>query len=85
MKMKPTAVLANRTSPPYNGVVATLTLEYWTHGGWYVGRLREVPEALSQGKTLGELRRNIKDAYALLMADRPSPPRPAKTKPIRIG
>ncbi len=33
--------------------------------GWLVGQLAEVPEILSQGKTLEELRDNLKDALYL--------------------
>ena len=31
----------------------TFTLEYW-HDGWYVGKLREVPDVFSQGETIKE-------------------------------
>jgi len=42
-----------------------LTLDYWKDGRWYVGRLREVPGVISQGRTLAELKANIADAYKL--------------------
>lgn len=45
------------------------TLEYWMDDGWYVGRLKEIPNVLSQGETLEELQENIRDAYQLVMAD----------------
>jgi hypothetical protein len=32
------------------------TLEFWQDGGFYVGRLLEVPGVLSQGETFQELR-----------------------------
>lgn len=35
-------------------------------GGWYVGRLREVPGVFSQGRTLDELEENISEAYELM-------------------
>lgn len=86
MEMNETAArLENRAGRPYNGDMATLTLEYWTDGGWYCGRLREVPGAISQGKTLNSLQNNIRDAYRMLMLDRPKLSLPVKTKPIRIG
>ena len=44
----------------------TFTLEYWKEKGWYVGKLREVPGVFSQGKTLHELEKNIRDAYRLM-------------------
>jgi predicted RNase H-like HicB family nuclease len=34
--------------------------------GWYVGQIREVPEALSQGKTIDELMENLSDALHLI-------------------
>jgi predicted RNase H-like HicB family nuclease len=46
------------------------TLEYWTDEGWYVGRLKEVPGVFSQGETLKELEKNVKEAYKLMY---PSP------------
>ncbi|MGA2271517.1 MAG: type II toxin-antitoxin system HicB family antitoxin [Bryobacteraceae bacterium] len=47
------------------------TLEYWQDGGWYVGRLTEVPGVFSQGETLENLEDNIRDAYRMMMeADR---------------
>lgn len=49
----------------------TLTLDYWPDGGWYVGRLREMPSVFSQGPTLAELEENIRDAYQLVTSDLP--------------
>lgn len=46
-----------------------LTLEYWLDEDWYVGRLREIPNVMSQGETLKELQKNIRDAYHLVMED----------------
>lgn len=42
------------------------TLDYWKDGRWYVGRLREVPGVISQGRTVEELKENIADAYKLI-------------------
>lgn len=41
-------------------------LEYWKDDGWLVGRLRGVPGVFSQGQTLEELEKNIRDAYQLM-------------------
>ena len=46
---------------------ASFTLEYWKDDGWYVGRLLGIPGVFSQGKTLKELKENIRDAYKMLM------------------
>jgi predicted RNase H-like HicB family nuclease len=61
------------------------TLEYWQDEGWYVGRLSEVPGVFSQGKTLGELEDNVRDAYQLLLEDEPEKPHPgAQRKEIEL-
>jgi len=44
------------------------TLEYWVDDGWYVGRIKEVPGVFSQGKTLDELEKNVREAYKLMGA-----------------
>jgi predicted RNase H-like HicB family nuclease len=35
--------------------------------GWYVGQLEEMPEVLSQGKSVKELMDNLKDALSLFL------------------
>jgi predicted RNase H-like HicB family nuclease len=45
------------------------TLEYWIDEGWYVGRIKEVPGVFSQGETLEELERNVREAYSLMMEE----------------
>lgn len=35
--------------------------------GWFVGQLEELPEVLSQGKTIEELKLNLLDAFNLLL------------------
>jgi predicted RNase H-like HicB family nuclease len=53
-------------------MTTTLTYEYWRDGGWYVGQLREVPGVFSQGKTVAELEDNLRDAYQLVLKNRPA-------------
>ena len=45
------------------------TLEYWIDEGWYVGKLKEIPGVFSQGETLEELEKNVKEAYHLMMSE----------------
>lgn len=45
------------------------TLDYWIDDNWYVGRLKEIPNVMSQGETLEELEENIKDAYRMLIEE----------------
>ncbi len=35
--------------------------------GWYVGQIEEFPAAISQGKTIDELKLNLIDAFMLLL------------------
>ena len=49
----------------------TLTLEYWMDDGWMIGRLKEVPSVFSQGETIEELEKNIRDAYELMLETEP--------------
>jgi len=53
-------------------------------GGWYVGRLKEVPGVFSQGESLEELEENIRDAYHLMTEEELPPRIAAETKEIGI-
>lgn len=61
------------------------TLEYWIDDNWYVGRLKEVPGVFSQGETIEELEKNIREAYQLMMEDEDDLPYVnAQTKEIGV-
>src|SRR6266849_6098793 len=45
---------------------AKLTLIYWKSDKFWLGKLLEHPEIMTQGETLDELEENIKDAYLLM-------------------
>jgi predicted RNase H-like HicB family nuclease len=47
----------------------TLTMVYWKGERFWVGKLLEHPEIMSQGESLEELEENLKDAYRLLVLD----------------
>lgn len=64
--------------------MAQFTLEYWKDGEWLVGRLKEVPGVFSQGKTLEELEKNIRDAYALMREDAALPLNAAHAREVTI-
>ena len=52
-----------RVKPPRSrteAFVAKLTLDYWREEKGYGGQLREIPEVISQGKTVASLRNNIR-------------------------
>lgn len=42
---------------------------YWESGNFFLGKLIEHPDIMTQGETLEELEDNIKDAYLLLVLD----------------
>jgi len=73
-----------RQSLPELAMQRSFTLEYWRTEKWYVGRLKEVPGVCSQGKTLKELRENIRDAYRMMMMDQESAPEGAITQELVV-
>jgi predicted RNase H-like HicB family nuclease len=62
----------------------SFTLEFWEDDGWYVGKLKEVPNVFSQGETLEELESNIKEVYSLMFNDDMEAPVLAQTKELMI-
>lgn len=59
-----------------------MTLIYWKGEKFWLGKLLEHPEIMTQGETLEELEENIKDAYLLLVMD--DVPNEYKIKKIAI-
>jgi predicted RNase H-like HicB family nuclease len=43
-----------------------LTMVYWKSERFWLGKLLERPEIMTQGRTLEELEDNMKDAYLLM-------------------
>ncbi len=49
-----------------------LTMVYWKGEQFWLGKLKEYPEVMTQGETLEELEDNLKDAYfSLVLEDLP--------------
>jgi len=46
-----------------------LTMVYWKGEKFWLGKLMEHPEIMTQGETVEELEENIKDAYRLMVMD----------------
>ena len=46
-----------------------MTLVYWKSKKFWVGKLLEHPEIMTQGRTLEELERNIREAFMLMALD----------------
>lgn len=45
------------------------TMVYWKGEKFWLGKLMEHPEIMTQGETLEELEENIKDAYRSIVMD----------------
>lgn len=48
-------------------VELTILIQKDLESGWYVGQIEEFPAAISQGRTINELKINLKDALNLLL------------------
>ena len=46
-----------------------MTMIYWKGEKYWLGKLLDHPEIMTQGETLEELEENIKDAYLLMAMD----------------
>lgn len=67
-------------------MLRNFTLEYWIDDGWYVGRLKEVPNVFSQGESIEELKENIRDAYRMVMEEVEIPQHPeSRTIEIEVA
>ena len=47
---------------------AQFTAVYEKRDEWYIGYVEEIPGVNTQGKTLGETKRNLKEALNLILA-----------------
>ena len=47
-----------------------MTMLYWKSDKFWLGKLLEHPEIMTQGEILEELEENIKDAYLLMAMDK---------------
>lgn len=47
-------------------MVTKLQMIYWKGDKFWVGKLLEHPEIMTQGETIEELEENVKDAYMLM-------------------
>lgn len=59
-----------------------MNMIYWKSEKFWLGKLLEHPEIMTQGETLDELEENIKDAYIMMAMD--DVPERYKTKEIAI-
>jgi predicted RNase H-like HicB family nuclease len=62
----------NSENPSAEGAMTVnkqLTMVYWKGERFWLGKLLEHPDIMTQGETLEELEDNLKDAYRLLVMD----------------
>ena len=46
-----------------------MNMIYWKSGKFWLGKLKEHPGIMTQGKTLRELEENLKDAYQMMVME----------------
>lgn len=59
-----------------------LTMVYWKSERFWLGKLLEHPEIMTQGETVEDLEENLKDAFRLMAMD--DVPQDYKTKSIAL-
>ena len=59
-----------------------LTMVYWKGDQFWLGKVLERPEIMTQGETIEELEDNLKDAFRLMVFD--EVPSDYKTKEIAL-
>jgi len=50
-------------------MLSKLTMLYWKSDRFWLGKLLEYPQIMTQGETIEELKENIKDAYQLMVLE----------------
>jgi len=46
-----------------------MTMIYWKSERFWLGKLKEHPEIMTQGRTIKELEDNLRDAYQMMVMD----------------
>ncbi len=49
--------------------MSKMTMIYWKGNKFWLGKLKERPEIMTQGRTLYELEENLKDAYHMMVKE----------------
>jgi len=63
-------------------MAAELTMVYWKGEKFWLGKILERPEIMSQGETVEELEENLRDAYRLMAME--DVPDEYRTKAIAV-
>ena len=58
------------TIPPWNGAVTQkFAMICWKGDQFWLGKVLEHPQIMTQGETIGELEENLEDAFRLMALD----------------
>ena len=49
--------------------MSKMTMIYWKGERFWLGKLKEHPEIMTQGRTLKELETNLRDAYRMMILE----------------
>ena len=49
--------------------MSDMTMIYWKGEEFWLGKLKEHPEIMTQGRTVQELEENLADAYRMMVLD----------------
>ena len=63
---------------------AKLKMIYWKSDKFWLGKLLEHPEIMTQGETLEELEENMKDAYLLMTMEDVPPGHKIKERTLSV-
>jgi predicted RNase H-like HicB family nuclease len=81
---QPIKIATTVNQPPDHGIIrftkknethgvlmqmSKLTMIYWKEEKFWLGKILERPEIMTQGETLEELEANLKEAYQLMIMD----------------
>ena len=75
-------IFLNQSQKGENPMNTKMTMVYWKGEKFWLGKLLEHPEIMSQGETLQELEENIRDAYMMMAME--DVPQEHKMKAIAI-
>lgn len=75
-------IFRNKFQKGKNPMNTKMTMVYWKGEKFWLGKLLEHPEIMSQGETLQELEENIRDAYMMMAME--DVPQEHKMKAIAI-
>jgi predicted RNase H-like HicB family nuclease len=49
--------------------MSDMTMVYWKSEKFWIGKLKEHPDIMTQGRTLKELEENLRDAFRMMVMD----------------